>query len=135
MFIHQFLWAVILFVLFIIGYIIIKYLYPLWRFLEPATTAIELYDTMMIFVQKDFNTQHDQIQVKYRRHLLVFSNSFEACLAYADLINQALNAYSKICFSEDDPELRRRKIELEYILKELKIKQDEFITRNEEPKT
>lgn len=137
MFLHQFVWAVILFVLFLIGYFLLRVFYPLWRFLEPATTAIELYDIMMTFIRKEFDTQNEQIQVKHRRYLLAFSNTSEACLAYSDLINQALKAYSRIGFSYDDPEIDTKKRELEKILAELQKRKEQLEnnTRKDELKT
>ncbi len=137
MFLHQFMWAVILFVLFLIGYFLLRVFYPLWRFLEQATTAIELYDIMMTFIRKEFDTQNEQIQVKHRRYLLAFSNTSEACLAYSDLINQALKAYSRIGFSYDDPEIDTKKRELEKILAELQKRKEQLEnnTRKDELKT
>ena len=139
MFIQQFVGAVVLFVLFLAVFFFVKIFYPIWRFMEAASTVIELYDIMMKFVQEEFEQQDEQIQVKHRRYLLAFSNTSEACMAYSALINYALKAYSKIGSSCDDPEITAKKIELERISKELKNRKKQLENgkdiRKEELKT
>ena len=94
---QQFFTSIIILMVFLIAFIIIKMVVPMWRFMVRADTVIKLYVMFKEILKMDLS-EIEEIDIecgKYKYQLKI-DNLNEFIIEFEKLINETLKCYDKL---------------------------------------